>query len=103
MKTRPDDVRALYLSAGALVQLGQTAKGLERMDQLVVLQPHDFSILYNAACTYARAGQSEKAVDLLDRAVGTGQGFRAWIEHDPDLDTLHGLPRFKEILARLPQ
>jgi len=24
------------------------------------------------------------------------------IEHDPDLDTLRGMPRFKEILARLP-
>jgi hypothetical protein len=34
--------------------------------------------------------------------VGTGRGFRAWIEHDPDLDPLRGLPRFEEILARLP-
>jgi hypothetical protein len=39
---------------------------------------------------------------LLDRAVGTVKGFRAWMEHDPDLDSLRDLPRFKEILARLP-
>jgi hypothetical protein len=36
------------------------------------------------------------------RAVGTGRGYRPWIEHDPDLDTLRGLPRFQQIVARLP-
>jgi len=59
-------------------------------------------VLYNAACGYAIAGNSQKALDLLDRAVGTGKGFRAWMEHDPDLDAIRELPRFKEILARLP-
>jgi hypothetical protein len=39
---------------------------------------------------------------MLDRAVATGRGFRAWIEHDPDLDSLRALPRFQEIVARLP-
>jgi len=27
---------------------------------------------------------------------------RAWIENDPDLEGLHGLPRDQQILARLP-
>lgn len=31
----------------------------------------------------------------------TGQGFRDWIEHDHDLDSLRDLPRFREIMARL--
>jgi len=39
---------------------------------------------------------------MLDRAVGTGRGFRAWIENDPDLDSLRKLPRFQQIVARLP-
>ena len=29
------------------------------------------------------------------------RGFRDWIEHDSDLDSLRGLPRYREIMARL--
>ena len=102
LKQNPDDVRALYMSGASLIHSGQAQKGLARMDQAVALNPDDFSILYNAACGYARAGRSDRALDLLDRAVGTGRGYRAWIEGDPDLDPLHGLPRYQQILARLP-
>jgi adenylate cyclase len=102
LRNSPDDVRALYLSGGVLVTVGERRRGRERLDQAVALRPYDFAVLYNAACGYALAGEPEKALDLLDRAVGTGRGFRAWIEHDPDLDPLRGLPRFTKILARLP-
>jgi len=98
----PDDVRALYLSGGALIQLGERQKGIDRLEQAVALKPHDYGVLYNAACSFALAGDPERALDLLDRAVGMGRGYRAWIEHDPDLDTLRGLPRFQQIVARLP-
>jgi len=98
----PDDVRALYFSAGALISLGQRQKGIERLEQAIALRPHDFALLYNAACGFARAGDPDRALDLLDRAVDTGRGFRAWIEADPDLDSLRDSPRFKQILARLP-
>jgi tetratricopeptide (TPR) repeat protein len=98
----PDDVRALYLSGGTLIGLGDRQKGTERLEQALALRPHDFATLYNAACGFSRAGEKEKALDLLDRAVGTGSGFRPWIEHDPDLDALRDSPRYKQILARLP-
>jgi adenylate cyclase len=101
LASRPDDVRALYVSAGALVSLGQRQRGIERLEQAIALRPHDFAVLYNAACTYALAADQGRALDLLDRAVDTGRGFRAWIEADPDLDGLRNLPRFKAILARL--
>jgi adenylate cyclase len=102
LRTSPDDVRALYLSGSLLVQLGRAKEGIPRLDEAVAIQPTDFAVLYNAACSYALVGDSQKSLDLLDRAVGTGKGFRAWMEHDPDLDSLRELPRFKEILARLP-
>ena len=102
LRNSPDEVRALYMSGGALVAMGKEKEGLDRVEQAVELRPHDFAVLYNAACNFTAAGQREKALDMLDRAVGTGRGFRAWIEHDPDLDPLRGSPRFKEILARLP-
>ena len=100
LQTRPDDVRALYLSGESLIHLGEPQRGLARLDQAVSLMPEDFAVLYNAACGYAKAGNPERALDLLDRAVGKGRGFRVWIERDQDLD---GLPRYQQILGRLPQ
>jgi len=102
LRNSPDDVRALYLSGGALITLGERQSGVARLERAVELRPHDFAVLYNTACSFALAGDSERALELLDRAVGTGRGFRAWIEQDPDLDSLRSLPRYKEILARLP-
>ena len=60
-------------------------------------------MLYNAACGYSNAGDSGHALDLLERAVGTGKGYRPWIENDPDLDPVRNMPRFQQILARLPR
>ncbi|MGN6191502.1 MAG: TPR end-of-group domain-containing protein, partial [Rhodanobacteraceae bacterium] len=65
------------------------------------LQPDDFGTLYNAACTYTHMGDTERAFDLLERAISVGHGFRDWIEHDSDLASLRGLPRYREIMARL--
>jgi adenylate cyclase len=103
LSTRPDDVRALYMSAGSLIQLGERDKGLQRFDQAITLGPDDYPVLYNSACGFARAGLPDKALDLLERAVGPGRGYRAWLENDPDLDSLRSSPRFQQILARLPQ
>jgi adenylate cyclase len=102
LRNRPDDVRARYMSGGALIALGERQKGIERLEQAIKMKPQEFAVLYNAACSYATAGESERALDLLDRAVATGRGFRTWIEHDPDLDSLRALPRYQQILARLP-
>lgn len=102
LKNQPDDVRALYLSGEALIDVGEAQKGLERLDQAVALEPANFAVLYNAACGYAKAGKFDGALDLLDRAVGKGRGYRAWIDTDPDLDPLRASPRYRQILARLP-
>jgi adenylate cyclase len=98
----PDDVRALYLSGDALVRLGDRQKGFERLEQAIAVRPEDYAVLYNAACGYANGGNTERALDLLDRAVHTGRGYRAWLESDPDLDPLRSSPRFQQILSRLP-
>jgi len=58
-------------------------------------------VLYNVACFYAEQGDAERAVDLLERAVSLGWGDRAWMEHDSDLDALHGNPRFTALLERI--
>lgn len=97
----PENGRARYLAAGLQLRLGDKEGGRRNAEAALRLRPDDFGTLYNVACFHALAGESDRALDLLDRAIATGQGFRDWIEHDHDLESLHALPRFREILARL--
>jgi adenylate cyclase len=101
LRFEPDDARALYLGAIEDVSYGDRGRGFQRIERAVSLMGDDFGILYNASCFYARLGQAERSLELLDRAVGTGRGFRRWIENDGDFDALRADPRFQAILARV--
>jgi tetratricopeptide (TPR) repeat protein len=96
----PDDVRAMYLCAGALVDRGRLEDGLKLLERCLEVSGDDPAVLYNAACVYARAGDPQRALALLDSAVGAGWGNREWIEHDPDLDSIRADPRFPGIVGR---
>ena len=54
-----------------------------------------------SACTFAVLGESNRALDLLERAVALGWGDREWIQNDSDLASLHGNPRFRDVLGRI--
>ncbi len=97
----PDDARALYFGAQALVGLGERERGLEWLERARAAEPEEPIVLYNVCCVYANAGDTEKALDCLDDAVTFGIGGKAWIMRDPDLDSLRGDARFEEILGRV--
>jgi adenylate cyclase len=97
----PENGRALYLAAGLQARLGDFEGGRRNVEAALRLRPDDFGTLYNAACFYAQAGDPDHALDLLDRAVATGQGFRNWVEHDSDFDSVRDQPRFHAILGRM--
>jgi DNA-binding winged helix-turn-helix (wHTH) protein/Flp pilus assembly protein TadD len=48
-----------------------------------------------------RAGNRDQALDLLGRAVQSGWNDVAWLERDPELQPLHGEPRFQSALSQL--
>ena len=97
----PDDTRALYLGAGALMALGQREKGLEWARRAVAVDPTDTGTLYNVACLYSLDGQKEEAMNYLEKAVANGFAQKAWIENDDDLNNLRDMSRFKALLARM--
>jgi serine/threonine protein kinase/Flp pilus assembly protein TadD len=101
LELNPDDPRALYLGAIALCRLGQVERGLEWGDRALALDPEDAGVLYNVACLNAVGGRSERALDLLEHGVESGFGHKEWIEHDPDLVSLHAAPRYQALLRRL--
>lgn len=99
LELNPDDVRAVYLSANAMVALGEKSRGLEWAALALALAPAPSAmVLYNAAAIYALAGEVERALDFLERAVRAGYMQREPIENDPDFQALRAHPRFDALL-----
>jgi serine/threonine protein kinase/Flp pilus assembly protein TadD len=101
LELNPDDARAWYLGAGALAIRGERQRALEWLDRSLAIDNDDPAVLYNVACTYAALGQPDEALSCLERAVRNGFGHRQWLDHDEDLKSLHGLPRFESLRNQL--
>jgi adenylate cyclase len=95
----PDNVRAHYLTPSVLHQAGRVDEARALAQRALALGGDEWSTLYNLACYHAYAGETEQALDLLERATASGGGDPEWLRHDPDLASLHGLPRFEAMLA----
>ena len=101
LELNPDDARALYLGAGALVQLGDQDRGLDWTRRAYAIDSEDPGVLYNVACSYSNMGRVDDAIACLEKAVQNGFGHREWFENDSDLDPLRGDERFQALMKRL--
>src|SRR5690606_38110209 len=73
LELNPDDVRAIYLSANALVALGRSAEGFALAERALELSsPPSAMLLYNMAAIYALAGDVERGMEYLEDAVRAG-------------------------------
>jgi adenylate cyclase len=97
----PDDTRALYLGALALIDAGRSQEAIEWLERAITLEPDEIAVLYNATCVYARLGMIEEALDYFERAIHAGFASRDWINSDSDLDPIRYLPRFQNALERM--
>jgi TolB-like protein/Flp pilus assembly protein TadD len=102
LELNPDNPRALYMGAAALVQLGELDKALDWTRRAEAMEPDDPSVLYNVACDYAQLAMPAEAISALTRAIDNGFGHWKWIEHDSTLDPLRAEPAFKALLQRKP-
>jgi len=100
LRLNPHDTRALYLGAQNLYRVGEKDKAIVLAEQALKQDQNEPVVLYNVACFYALQ-DVERAMDLLEKAVELGWGDRAWMEHDSDLDPLHGNARFQALLSRI--
>ncbi|HET9136718.1 MAG TPA: FlgO family outer membrane protein [Candidatus Kapabacteria bacterium] len=60
--------------------------------------PVDF---YNAACTYGRLNEPKEAIEMLKKSFETGYNPGQAVNKDPDLVSLHDLPEFKALAAKM--
>ena len=101
LELNPDDARTWYLSAAALMRLGQRDQALERARRALAIDPEDAGVAYNLACIFALAGSKNEALDHLNRAVENGFRQREWLENDSSLDPIRPESRFQALLSTL--
>lgn len=101
MALNPDDPRAATFRAVAHGRLDEREEGLKWAERALSIDPADAGVKYNVACLYAVEGEVNRAVEILEQAVDAGFSRRAWVENDPDLDTLREDARFQRLLERL--
>ena len=97
----PDDARALYLGAGALIRADETEEALQWVKKAVSINPDEIAVLYNATCIYSLLGKFDKALDYFEKAIEGGFASREWIDTDSDLDSIRDHPRFQKALKKL--
>ena len=101
IEMHPDDPRALYLGAGALIDIGEPVKAALWLERSLAVDPDDPGVLYNVACGYAELGETERAIDCLERGMKTASRYwMDWAQRDPDLDPLRDHPRYKALMER---
>src|SRR5262245_61204946 len=98
----PSDIRPLLLGATALIELGETERGLKWTRRALELDSQDPNVLYNAACAFSISGDLGEAITCLEKSLPFCAD-RKWLDYDSYLDPLRGLPRFQELLRVGPQ
>jgi serine/threonine protein kinase/Flp pilus assembly protein TadD len=97
LELNPDDARATNLGAAILAKAGDRDRAVDYIQRSLAIDSEDSQMLYNIACSYALIGMPEEALSSLETAVDKGFGFKDWLEHDTDLDSIRAMPRFQAI------
>ena len=100
LELNPEDSRAAYVGAMALVYLGDRPRALEWADLAAVIESQDSRTNYNLACVYSLLGKIDKSIYHLELSIGGGRSVKQieWAETDPDLENVRHQPRFQELL-----
>ena len=97
----PDDSRAIYLGAGALIRLGEKQKAMEWVKRLAASERNEPYLLYGIACLYALTDRVEESIYYLKKAVEAGYAHRHYLEKDSDFDPIRKHPDYQAIIKNL--
>ncbi len=85
--------------AGTLLQVGRREEAMTAAARASKMET-TLAGSYNLACFWAQAGDRERAIGFLEESVKAGFGS-LWLSTDPDLEPLHGDPRFEAIVDQI--
>ncbi len=85
----------------AYAAAGDREKAQAVLNDMHLLAERRYVSPYHLALVTCQLDRPEEALDLLERAYETGDAKVLWMGVDPELDPLHGHPRFNDLLRKL--
>ena len=85
----------------AYAEAGQREEAQEVLRQMDEIAVRRYISPYHQALVHCALGRFEKSLDLLEKACETKDAKVLWMGVDPELDPLHGHPRFNDLLRKL--
>jgi len=101
LEMHPREARVRYLGAHALLALGEDEKARAWNQRAMELGANDSATFYNAACLFSLMGDIDRCFECFNRAVEHGFANGAWLENDPDLESLRSDPRYRQLVERI--
>ncbi|MBI4621844.1 MAG: hypothetical protein HY736_01325 [Verrucomicrobia bacterium] len=101
LRRSPNYTNAVEILGGLYTRQGRIADGLRMDRRLVRLQPANATARYNLACSLALRKRKSDALRELRQAIVLGYRDFDWLQQDPDLEALKGLPGFQALLELL--
>jgi serine/threonine protein kinase/tetratricopeptide (TPR) repeat protein len=80
---------------------GNVAAAEDALNEMELIAARRHVSPYHLALVHCGLGRIESALDLLERAEKTKDAKVLWMGVDPELDPLHGHPRFNDLLRKL--
>jgi len=86
-------------AATDLLRLRELDASIDAYGEAIRISPDSATSRYNLACAYALKGDRRAALDAVEGAILNGFDGRDKLENDPDLKSIRGEARFKELLT----
>jgi len=80
---------------------GNVEAAQRALDDMEVISQRRYVSPYHVAIVNCVLDRKEEALDLLEKAYEIGDAKVLWIGVEPELDPLHGHPRFNDLLRKL--
>ena len=100
IKTDPETIK-LYQTAYQKSGTKGILREVIRQDEKIIAIDNNPDLLYEIACFSALLGNKEKAFEYLEKAYEIRKSSLNFIKIDPALDSLHGDPRFEQLVKRI--
>ena len=85
----------------ALAEAGQIDEAEAVLREMDEITSHRYISPYHRAIVTGVLGRIDQALDLIEEAYETGDAKILWLGVDPELENLHGQPRYNELLRKL--
>jgi adenylate cyclase len=102
LKINPEDERAAYVGAMALIDLGESERAIQWADLATATAVEDSRASYNLACLCGLLGDVDNALEHLKEALkmGCSRQKRNWMQVDSDLASVRLDPRFEKLMGQ---